>query len=204
MFRENVIHLLGRAAKRPRDDVDARGEILNLTSGPLGPSSPRAPIIVLRPEDPIKNGALRVLPPAHLVEPPPSRPVARPGHDVDVDLCDTNGDFHVDRIFEELNLRPSDVARALDIRPQQIYAWLKTSPLRPTNQRAYELLLVLTRVITLARGLWREPSPVRRQLWFHNANLAFRGERPVDLVLSGRGQEVADALWSRYVGDVSL
>lgn len=119
-------------------------------------------------------------------------------------LLDHRGQFHVNRLFEELNVRPADVARALGVKPQQVHAWLRSRPVLPKSASARALLGEMARIVEVLRALIPDNTPEHRQLWLQNPNAALRFERPIDLILNDRGGEVFDVLYGLYTGDVSL
>jgi len=132
-------------------------------------------------------------------QPPPSRSVQ-----ADLDLVDAGGAFRVDCILDELGIRPADLARALGTSPQQVSGWRKAGAVRPSKAEVVTFLNLLVRIITVLRALFADAGPERRRLWMQNPQIRLKCERPIDVVLSGKGEQVFDLLWGAYSGDVSL
>lgn len=121
-----------------------------------------------------------------------------------VDLVDSAGSFHVDRLFKELGLKPAEIAAALKVRPQHVHAWCRAEPVRPRTPGAESLLMDFVRVATFLRALLKPSSPERAQTWIRQPLLPCRGRTPFELVCSGQGQSVVDILWEAWSGDSEM
>ena len=82
--------------------------------------------------------------------------------------------------------------------------WRKAGAGRPSKAEVVTFLNLLVRIITVLRALFADAGPERRRLWMQNPQIRLKCERPIDVVLSGKGEQVFDLLWGAYSGDVSL
>lgn len=92
-------------------------------------------------------------------------------------------------IDEKASLRLAEVANLLEVRPETVSRWNqgKAFPQPEPEQRLLELGYIVEQLAELY-----EPDEAR--LWLLSPQKIFRGERPVDLIRSGRYQEVLHAI----------
>ncbi len=161
------------------------------------------------PSGPSRGGLhFRAVPPGQLGD--AGADPRRALHALSLPLRDASGAFYIVRLLEELNLRPADLARALDVKATQVYAWDRPEPVEPRDEGVRDKLAALVKVVDILRRLIADHGPSgpsareQRQLWLHNPQPVFRFERPIDLLLSGRSDQVFDELWAIYSGHVSI
>lgn len=86
------------------------------------------------------------------------------------------------------------LAQALDVSPAQVSRWIKGKGIDPLNAERVDVLeLVMASLLRLY-------SPAVAERWLFGANPHLSERRPIDLVRTGRAQELLSAISAERAG----